>query len=248
MNNSDEKGNMDDRAWKTFREQFEVGQLVEGIVVEHRPFGTFVDIGSPRFLALVELPSMESMPGSRPGSKEVLWPAIGSRIEAVFLGFANPDGRQPRLLARQKALQAAVALQQVTNLPVEKRGKFLHQALDALEPDVASAAVWQVKYLPSHERGVFLRRALSHPDASVAARAVQRVVDLPVGEQAAFLELAVQHRDIGVAKLAVRQAEHLSMRDRAMFLQVALQYPAREVVERAQSELKRLSHDDSVDG
>ena len=60
---SNPKTPSEEREWNAFRERFEEGQLVDGIVVRHEPYGMFVDIGHPRFLALVHLPIMERLPG-----------------------------------------------------------------------------------------------------------------------------------------------------------------------------------------
>lgn len=91
----------DDAAWQDFRAWFDIGQLVDDMIVEHRPFGVFVDIGHPQFLGLVELRNMEPASESRPGHKAVMWPAIGTRIKAVLIAFGNHDGHQPRLRLRQ---------------------------------------------------------------------------------------------------------------------------------------------------
>jgi hypothetical protein len=102
-------GSDDGAAWRGFRNRLEVGQLVDGVVIEHRPLGAFVDIGNPHLLGLVEVASLDEVPGSRPGRKEAIYPAVGTRIRAVFLGFGNPTGRQPRLRLRQSAVRAADA-------------------------------------------------------------------------------------------------------------------------------------------
>lgn len=243
--NSGKRNETDESEWMSFRDRFEAGQLVEGIVVHHVPFGMFVDIGSPRFLALAEL---ESLPGPLTGTKDVVWPAVGCRIKAIVLSPPlNPERHQLRLLARPTALRAVAELQQVTTLPPEKRAGMLLSALSSQEPDVPLAAVWRVRYLPLPERKIFLQQALAHWDGSVAASAVWRVVDLPEGERAVFLWHVVQHEDQGVATLAVWMAKHLSMRERRIFLQEAGQHSFREVRERARFELEHLSPDEPLD-
>jgi hypothetical protein len=247
MNDSGKKNEMDESERMIFQGRFESGQLVEGIVVHHAPFGMFVDLGNPHFPALAELPGMESLPGSQPGTKEIIWPAVGSHIKAVVVMPFSPEKHQLRLLVRPTALRAAAVLQQVTNLPPEERAEMLYHALSSQEPDVPLAAVWRVRYLPLPERKMFLQQALAHGDSNVAASAVWRVVDLPEGERAAFLWHVVQHEDQGVATLAVWMAKHLSMRERRIFLQQAVQHPFREVRERARFELERLSPDELLD-
>jgi hypothetical protein len=240
MNNSDKKNETDESERMIFQGRFESGQLVEGIVVQHAPFGMFVDLGNPRFPALAELPGMESLPGPQPGAKEIVWPAVGSHIKAIVVMPFYPEKHQLHLLVRPTALRAAAALQLVADLPAEEREGVLLQALSSQEPDLPSAAAWRVRYLPLYERGTFLRQALTHWDTNVAASAVWRVGDLPREERATFLRLVVQHEDQGVATLAVWMAKHLSMPERRLFLQEAAQHPFSEVNAQARFELGRL--------
>ena len=125
------RGDDDDSTWRNSRNRLEVGLLVGGVIVEHHPFGMFVNIGNSRFLGLVELPSMDEALGSGPGQEGVIHPAVGTRIKAIFIGFASPDGRQPRLRVRQSALGAAEALQQVADLPTAQRRAFVQKARDS---------------------------------------------------------------------------------------------------------------------
>ena len=70
------------------------GQLVSGVVVEHRPFGVFIDIGEDE-PGVVVITMIEDEP--RPRTPEL--PPVGTAVEAAFLGFSGP-GRQPRLSLR----------------------------------------------------------------------------------------------------------------------------------------------------
>jgi len=231
-NNSGKRSEADESLWRVFRDRFEVGQLVEGIVVKHAPFGVFVDIGNPLFPALAEWFHNDLRTVSRP--------AIGYLLRAVVIDLSNAERRQMRLWVHPSALRAADALQQTGVLPPEEREAFLLQALSSQEPDIPSAVVWSVRYLPLHERGTFLRQALTHWDTAVAAQAAGRVLDLPKEERATFLRLVVQHEDQGVAALAVWMAKHLSMPERRLFLQEAVQHPFPEVNAQARFELGRL--------
>lgn len=230
------------RERKAFCERFEGGQLVEGIVVRHVRFGMFIDLGDPRFLALAELPNMERLPGQ---GLEVVRPAVGSQIMAVYLGAVH---QQPRLRVRSTALRAAAELQHVADLPIGTRHARLLQALSSQEPDVPSAAVWAVRYLPLNEREAFLQEALTHQDAGVAALAIRQVVWLPEGERAAFLQQVVQQQqEKNLAVQAVWMAEHLPMPDRRLFLQEALRHPLQEVRGRARIELERLPAEEPLE-
>jgi predicted RNA-binding protein with RPS1 domain len=77
------------------------GQLADGLVVEHKPFGVFVDIDEDE-LGIVVITMIEDDP-MIPNPR---FPPVGSRIEAVFLGYSRP-GRQPRLSTRPIDLRQA---------------------------------------------------------------------------------------------------------------------------------------------
>jgi ribosomal protein S1 len=70
------------------------GRLVDGLVVEHKPFGILVDIGEDE-LGVVVITMMED----DPAIPNPPFPPVGSKIEAVFLGYSGPT-RQPRLSMR----------------------------------------------------------------------------------------------------------------------------------------------------
>lgn len=239
-------GNEDDALWRDFHNHLEIGQIVDGMVVEHRPFGMFVDIGSPRFLGLVNLPSMDDGPASRSGRKEVIRPIVGTQIRSVILGFGTHDGRQPRLSVRRSVLQAAEALQKVADLPIEQRRAFLQRAVDSHDSDVRAAAVWRARYLPEQERRAFLHAALRYPTSGARLQAVGRVVDLPTGERMSFLQAALEQGDERLAWLAVWESVHLRPEERVTFLRLALQHPDHDVVWRARFEMDRLSRHEAI--
>jgi predicted RNA-binding protein with RPS1 domain len=70
------------------------GQLVWGVVREHQPFGVFIDIGEDE-PGVAVITMLEDEPRSRTPE----FPPVGSKVDAVFLGFSGP-GRQPRLSLR----------------------------------------------------------------------------------------------------------------------------------------------------
>jgi hypothetical protein len=75
--------------WDEAKRRFPVGSRVQGTVVDHRPFGIFVDVGDPVALGLVSITDF-----CDEGRMTVeQYPPIGSSIEAVVLGHTN-DGRK----------------------------------------------------------------------------------------------------------------------------------------------------------
>jgi hypothetical protein len=69
------------------------GELVTGVVTEHRHFGVFIDIGDeePAVAVITMLDDEPKTPPTRPD--------IGTTVEGVFLGYAGP-GHQPRISLR----------------------------------------------------------------------------------------------------------------------------------------------------
>ena len=79
------------------------GDLVTGVVVEHRHFGCFVDIGDDE-LAVAMITMLDDDPGS-PG-RPPPFPPVGSTVEVVMLGYSGP-GHQPRISLRPSDLDVA---------------------------------------------------------------------------------------------------------------------------------------------
>lgn len=235
-----------DDIWLAFRGHFEVGQLIEGVVLEHQPFGFFVDIGNVHFPGLVDLPP-----------RNIEWPAVGTRVKAVFLGFANPDGHQARLSIRPSRVREAERqtphihenpevttiveiIWQTDYLPVEQRGMFLRQALEHHSIEVAAAAVWQTQHLPVGERTTFLRHALSFRNPEIAVRAVWQDERLPLEDRMAFFQQALHHGNSLAAIAAIQRVEHLSSEQRLLILQQAFEQQSVEVVAAAVRQVKSL--------
>src|SRR5947209_5514105 len=88
----------DAAAWQDVRNRLVIDQLIDGVVVEHRTFGMFVDIGNPPVLALAESASRDEARGtlptvSLPGSRGIdmvsssrgrcALIAVGDRVSAL---------------------------------------------------------------------------------------------------------------------------------------------------------------------
>lgn len=110
---------------RSLRRRYQVGQIVEGVVVEHREFGIFLNLGDPDCLGVVLLPMIEDPPAPRrrrtdtppplaPGQVRLYpsypaYPPLGSTVRCVLNGFAtmNSGCAQPRLSMRASDLQRA---------------------------------------------------------------------------------------------------------------------------------------------
>ncbi len=228
---------LEDAEWLAFRAQLREGQIVEGHVAKHAPFGVFVDLGSARFLGVVLL---SNLPTGPPETRNLVWPALRTSVRCVVLGFGNLDRRQPRLSMRPAHLQAAEHVAQVAGLAPVDREAFLHHALDD-SPEVAAAAIWRVHLLPLETREGFLRELVQYSDAQLAARAVRQIKDLPPNQRADLFRLAVQHPAPEVARSALWEVDCLSVQEHKAFLQQATHHSDRDVAARAIWQLERFS-------
>ncbi len=111
---------------RSLRERYRVGQIVEGVVAEHREFGIFVDLGDPNCLGVVLLPMIEDAPPASRRQNDTphslsqgqvslhtgfpAYPAIGSTVRCVLNGFATlaTGNAQPRLSMRPSDLARAL--------------------------------------------------------------------------------------------------------------------------------------------
>jgi len=79
--------------WEEIAKRFPVGARVRGVVVQHCPFGVFVDLGHPVAQGLVEI--VNFLDEGR--MTEEQYPRVGTMIEAVVLWHTNNPRGQVRL-------------------------------------------------------------------------------------------------------------------------------------------------------
>jgi ribosomal protein S1 len=72
-------------AWTKLKSELKIGQIVEGKVLAHWPFGVFVDLAKP-FVGLIEIVNFKEK-GDRmtPG----VYPELGEPIRCVVMQFAD---------------------------------------------------------------------------------------------------------------------------------------------------------------
>lgn len=75
-------------SWNHLKNLLHVGQIVEGIVLQHEPFGIFVDVGYA-YKGIVQITDFKDS-GVMTSDE---YPDIGQRVSAVILGFKE-SGQQ----------------------------------------------------------------------------------------------------------------------------------------------------------
>ncbi len=76
--------------WENAKKRFPVKSIVHGKVIEHKPFGIFVDINDPVARGLVQITDFLD-DGCMTLDK---YPSIGTTVEAVVLGYTDERRNQ----------------------------------------------------------------------------------------------------------------------------------------------------------
>jgi len=92
---------MSGSSWDRLKDSFHAGEIIEVVVAEHAPFGVFVDLPDTRFRGLIEVVSLSDEPPD-----VMAFPAVGSTLEAVVLGFTEHE-HQVRLSAKPSVVARA---------------------------------------------------------------------------------------------------------------------------------------------
>ncbi|MFK7906869.1 MAG: S1 RNA-binding domain-containing protein [Chitinophagales bacterium] len=90
------------KPWTEILDKYNCGDLVEGIVIRHRDFGIFLDIGEEGVSGLIEIVHFLDKESMDPSN----YPVIGSKIAGVIISF-HDDNRQIRLSVRPSDIAAA---------------------------------------------------------------------------------------------------------------------------------------------
>ena len=81
--------------WEGVKKRFPVWARVRGVVLQHCPFGVFVDLGDPEVKGLIEVPEFRDDDG-----KMIQYPPVGASVEAVVIGHMTESQGQIWLSAR----------------------------------------------------------------------------------------------------------------------------------------------------
>ncbi len=93
-----------DAEWAKLKSDLHAGQVVEGKILAHWPFGVFVDLSRP-FVGLIEIVNFREH-GQRMTPQE--FPDLGASIQAVIVQFCDSN-YQVKLSARPSDVKKALA-------------------------------------------------------------------------------------------------------------------------------------------
>ena len=80
----------EDKDWEETKHRIKLGSRLQGVVIEHKPFGIFVDIGDPVAIGLVQIIDFRD---EAPMIADD-YPALGSIVEAIIIGFTDARRKQ----------------------------------------------------------------------------------------------------------------------------------------------------------
>ena len=89
--------------WDEAKKRFPIGARVRGVVIQHHPFGVFVDLGDSVALGLIQIVDFLDQGRMTPEQ----YPPIGSLIEALVLGHTDARRKQVWLSVKPSRLDKA---------------------------------------------------------------------------------------------------------------------------------------------
>jgi ribosomal protein S1 len=95
---------MDDQAWEQLKEKYKIGQVLQGKVLRHAPYGIFLDIGEMGVKGLVRIPDFLDE-GSM---SEEMYPEVGSQVTGVVIGYNEANKYEVCLNAKPSILHQAL--------------------------------------------------------------------------------------------------------------------------------------------
>lgn len=91
--------------WNKIKSKYRLGELIEGKVEYHAPFGIFIDIGDQNVRGIIQITDFVDTGDMTPQ----MYPDIGSSIEAVVVGYTEDDRKQVWLSMKPSVLQKGFA-------------------------------------------------------------------------------------------------------------------------------------------
>lgn len=73
------------KKWKEVTEKYSYGDLLEGVVVHHAPFGVFLNIGEEEILGFVRIVNFLDVGRMTPDK----YPVIGEKVNGIIVEFTE---------------------------------------------------------------------------------------------------------------------------------------------------------------
>ncbi len=91
---------MDEQTWYSIKAKYPIGTFVRGKVVQHLPFGIFLDIGESGVKGLIRIVDFVDVGEMR----EELYPPIGKTMGGIVYEYSSHEDAQIILDAKPSAL------------------------------------------------------------------------------------------------------------------------------------------------
>jgi hypothetical protein len=91
---------MDEQTWYSIKAKYPIGAFVRGKVIQHRPFGIFLDIGEPGVRGLVRIVDFVDVGEMR----EDLYPPIGAIVGGIIYENTNSTNSQINITTKPSVI------------------------------------------------------------------------------------------------------------------------------------------------
>jgi ribosomal protein S1 len=95
---------MDDQAWELIKSKYKIGQVLQGKVLRHEPYGVFLDIGEAEVKGLIRIPDFLD----DGAMNEAMYPEIGGQVTGVVIGYNDANKYEVCLNAKPSILHQAL--------------------------------------------------------------------------------------------------------------------------------------------
>jgi ribosomal protein S1 len=95
---------MDDQSWECIKSKYKIGQILQGKVIRHTPYGVFLDIGEVEVKGLIRIPDFLD----DGAMNEEMYPEIGSQVTGVVTGYNEANRYEVCLNAKPSILHQAL--------------------------------------------------------------------------------------------------------------------------------------------
>ena len=94
----------DRKNWEDVKARYPLGKFVQGEAEFHMPFGVFINIGELSVKGLIKIPDFLD----KGVMSEDMYPAIGTKVGAIVVGYKDRNCREVYLNAKPSVLHRAL--------------------------------------------------------------------------------------------------------------------------------------------